>query len=50
MVRQIFLGARYPQNQFNGLKKMLDKFYPWIEVYSTSFLQQEQRYQYKRIL
>ena len=50
MVRQIFLGARYPQNQFNGLKKMLDKFYPWIEVYSTSLLQQEQRYQYKRIL
>lgn len=50
IVRQIFLGARYPQNQFNGLKKMLDKFYPWIEVYSTSFLQQEQRYQYKRIL
>lgn len=50
MVRQVFLGARFPHNQIKGLIKMLKRVYPKeLEVYHTKCPGRINGYEYDRI-
>ena len=50
MIRQVYLGARFPRNQIKGLVKLLKRVYPKeIEVYRTKCPDLINGYDYDRI-